>query len=303
MSEGDMLIIQVPASTANLGPGFDSIGMALNLYLTLEVEKADQWEVIPLNDEMAAFPKDENNFIIKIAAQTADRYNKQLPTARVKVKSEIPLARGLGSSATAIVAGIELADSLCDLQLTQQEKFEIASEMEGHPDNAGASVFGGLVIACQTEESIDAIVSYDMTFDIVAVVPRHELLTKEARGVLPSEVPFARSVTSGAVSNVLVAALLNGNTELAGKMMKKDLYHQPYRRDLVPHMAVIEELAPQLGAFGVALSGAGPTILCFTEPHKTEAIISGLQESLPEMDYIHLKIDQTGSKVYSMSGI
>lgn len=303
MSEGDMLIIKVPASTANLGPGFDSIGMALNLYLTLEVEKADQWEVIPLSEEMASFPKDDQNFIIQIAKKTAEKYQKILPPARVKVMSEIPLARGLGSSASAIVAGIELADALCQLNLSRQEKFEIATEVEGHPDNAGASVFGGLVIACQNEESVDAIVSYDMDFEIVAVVPREELLTKTARGVLPKELSFRQAVTAGAVSNVLVAALLSGNNKLAGEMMKKDRYHQPYRRELVPHMAVIEEVAPQYGAFGVALSGAGPTILCLTEPGTGEAVIAGLQKRLPNMDYLRLEVDQSGSKVFLMTGI
>lgn len=298
-----MFMIKVPASTANLGPGFDSIGMALNLYLTLEVEKADKWEVIPLTEEMAAFPKDESNFIVEIAAKTAAKYGNVLPPARVRVNSEIPLARGLGSSAAAIVAGIELADSLCHLNLTRQEKFEIAAEVEGHPDNAGASVFGGLLIACQSNDSVDAVVEHNVEFEVVAVVPREELLTKTARGVLPEELSFHQAVTAGAVSNVLVAALLIKNYSLAGKMMKKDLYHQPYRRELVPHMAVIEEKAPEFGAFGVTLSGAGPTILCYVEPGKSQNVIVGLKKSLPEMDYLSLKVDQVGSKVFSMSGI
>ena len=123
MSTSEMFTIKVPASTANLGPGFDSIGMALNLYLTLEVELSHKWEVIPLSDEMAAFPKDESNFIIQIAAKTAAKYDRVLPPATIKVNSEIPLARGLGSSASAIVAGIELANLLCQLNLTKQEKF------------------------------------------------------------------------------------------------------------------------------------------------------------------------------------
>lgn len=303
MNAGDMFIIKVPASTANLGPGFDSVGMALNLYLTLEVELADKWEVIPLSEEMAVFPKDENNFIIQIATKTAAKYQRELPPAKVKVKSEIPLARGLGSSASAIVAGIELADSLCGLKLSRQEKFEIASEVEGHPDNAGASVFGGLLIACQTDDSVDAVIEHDVDFEIVAVVPKEELLTKVARGVLPTELPFGQAVTAGAVSNLLVAALLTSNYPLAGKMMKKDLYHQPYRRELVPHMEMIEEQAIQFGAFGIALSGAGPTVLCFVEPGKTQDVIDGLQKSLPDMEYLALKVDQAGSKVFSLSGI
>lgn len=297
MTDGDMLIIKVPASTANLGPGFDSVGMALNLYLTLEVEKADKWEVLPLTEEMAVFPKDESNFIIQMAFKTAEKFDKVLPPARVKVNSEIPLARGLGSSATAIVAGIELADSLGGLQLTKEQKLEIAAEVEGHPDNVGPSLYGGLLIGCQQGESVDVVSFHDLDVDVVAVVPTEELLTKTSRGVLPESIPFKESVAAGAVANVLVASLLSGNYELAGKMMKADRYHQPYRRQLVPHMDIIEEKAPHFGAYGVALSGAGPTILCLVKPGSAQSVVDGLKLSLPDMDYHILNIDKKGSQV------
>ncbi len=297
MTDGDMLIIKVPASTANLGPGFDSVGMALNLYLTLEVEKAEKWEVIPLTEEMAVFPNDESNFIIQMAFKTAEKYDKVLPPARVKVNSEIPLARGLGSSATAIVAGIELADSMGGLQLTKEQKLEIAAEIEGHPDNVGPSLYGGLLIGCQQGESVDVVSFHDLDVDVVAVVPTEELLTKTSRGVLPESISFKESVAAGAVANVLVASLLSGNYELAGKMMKADRYHQPYRRQLVPHMDIIEEKAPQYGAYGVALSGAGPTILCLVKPGFAQSVVDGLKTSLPDMDYHILNIDNKGSQV------
>ena len=260
--------------------------MALDLYLTLEVEKADNWKVIPLTKEMEVFPADESNFIIQVAMKTAQKYNKTVHPAIVKVHSEIPLARGLGSSAAAIVAGIELADLLGDLKLSKQEKFEIAAVMEGHPDNAGASLLGGLVIGCQTDESVDAVVFHDVNFDIVAVVPNEELLTKKSRGVLPTEISFKQAVTAGAVGNVLVASLLNGNYPLAGKMMKDDRYHQPYRRELVPHMAIIEEHAPEYGAFGVALSGAGPTILCLSEPGTAQNVIQWSTKASSKYDLL-----------------
>lgn len=297
MTDGDMLIIKVPASTANLGPGFDSVGMALNLYLTLEVEKADKWEVIPLSKEMEGFPSDESNFIIQMALKTAEKYHKILPPARVKVSSEIPLARGLGSSATAIVAGIELADMLGQLQLTKQEKLEIAAEIEGHPDNVGPSIYGGLLVGCQLGDSVDAVSFHDIDVEVVAVVPREELLTKTSRGVLPESVSFKESVAAGAVANVLVASIVSGNYELAGKMMKADRYHQPYRRQLVPHMDIIEEKAPLYGAYGVALSGAGPTILCLVKPGAAQSVVDGLKEWLPDMDYLILNLDKEGSKV------
>ncbi|QED49179.1 homoserine kinase [Cytobacillus dafuensis] len=299
MSEGEMLIIQVPGSSANLGPGFDSVGLALNVYLTLEVEKADNWEMLPLTDDLNVFPKDESNYIFQIAMETAKQYHHKLPGCRVRVKSDIPLARGLGSSAAAIVAGIELADSLCNLQLTKQTKLELASKIEGHPDNVGASLFGGLVVGCQLEEEVCAEVFTHLNLDIIVVVPRDELLTKESRGILPSSLIYNEAVQAGAIGNVLIAALLSNNLQLAGKMMKADLYHHPYRKEIVPHLTIIEDKAIRLGAFGVALSGAGPTVLCLAEEGMGAAVAEGLGSVLPHMDCRLLKIDQVGSKVYT----
>lgn len=297
MSESEMLVIKVPASTANLGPGFDSIGLALNLYLTLHVTISDKWEIIGESEELKAFPTDEKNFILYTAIQIAKQYNKELPKCSVRVTSDIPLARGLGSSASAIVAGIELADQLCQLQLSKAEKFQLASIMEGHPDNVGASIFGGLIIGCQIGEEVDVQVIENLDVEIVAVVPEEELLTKASRGVLPQTMSYGDAVTAGAVSNLLVAALLSHNYDLAGKMMQKDMYHQPYRKSLVPHLQIIEEEAPKHGAFGAALSGAGPTVLCFVKKGYSEQVVAGLKETLPNMNYYILEIDSLGSEV------
>lgn len=297
MSESEMLQIKVPASTANLGPGFDSIGMSLSLYLIVEASPAEKWEVIPLSDELKAFPSDESNFIIATAIQVAKRYNKELPPCRVTVSSEIPLARGLGSSASAIVAAIELADSLGGLHLTQEEKFTIATNMEGHPDNVGASIFGGLVVGCQLGNEADIEVIHSVDLELLAVVPNEELLTKSARDVLPKTLPFAEAVAVGAVSNLLVAALLTGNNKLAGKMMALDKYHQPYRKKLVPHLDIIEQEAPKFGAYGVALSGAGPTVLCFIQKGQTETVATGLKKLLPDMNFLPVQMDKNGVEV------
>ena len=299
MSENEVLIIKVPGSTANLGPGFDSVGLALNVYLTLEVERAEGYEIIPLSEQLVSFPKDESNFILQTAIETARKYQRELPGCKIKVKSDIPLARGLGSSAAAIVAGIELADVLCKLFLSKQEKLEIASRIEGNPDNVGASLFGGLVIGCQTDNAVWVESFNELDLDVVAVVPKEELLTKESRGLLPKSFLYKEAVQAGALGNVLIAALMNKNFTLAGKMMEADLFHHPYRKKVVPHLSVIEKAALDFGAFGVALSGAGPTVLCLAEVGKSEALIEGLKGILPEMEYLRLTIDQTGSSVYS----
>lgn len=301
MSEGEMFVIKVPGSTANLGPGFDSIGLALNLYLTLEAERADHFEMIPLSAPLSIYPSDESNFIFQVAKETAKKYGRELPGCKARISSEIPLTRGLGSSAAAIVAGIELADALCGLQLSQQEKLELSSRMEGHPDNAGASLLGGMVIGCQSEEEVNVQSIKNLSLDIVAVIPKEELLTKESRGVLPESWSYKEAVQAGAVGNVMIAALLSGNYSLAGNMMKADLYHHPYRKKMVPHLAAIEKVAPGLGAFGVALSGAGPAVLCLAEAGLAPAVSVGLKEIFPDMDILCLQIDQKGSSVLKKS--
>ncbi|NMD69019.1 homoserine kinase [Bacillus sp. DNRA2] len=295
MSEDGMFLIKVPGSSANLGPGFDSIGLAVSVYLTITAERSDTWEVIPESKELECFPSDDTNFICKIAIDTAAKFGKIMPPCRLRVASDIPLARGLGSSASAIVAGIELADCICELNLSRDQKLMIASEIEGHPDNVGPSIFGGLFIGYQTDTEVHKAVFADLNCDLVVVVPRVELLTKASRNVLPEQVAFAEAVKAGAVGNLLVAALLSGNFELAGKMMKADRYHQPYRRSLVPHMAVVEELAEKSGAFGAALSGAGPSILCFAPAGQGAALVQELNAALPDMDIIELQIDSCGS--------
>lgn len=301
MMEDDRLFIQVPGSTANLGPGFDSIGLALNLYLSIEVEKSNSWEVVMLSEELEVFSTDESNFVIQVALETAQIYNRHLPPCRLEMKSEIPLTRGLGSSAAAIVAGIELADQLGNLKLSKEEKLKLASQKEGHPDNVGASLLGGMVIGSQEGIEVDYVGFNSLQFDVIAVVPEEELLTKASREVLPKEMPFHQAVKAGAVSNVLIAALLSGNYELAGKMMTRDLYHQPYRKKIVPHLEDIEQTALQAGAFGVALSGAGPTVICCIEKGQGPILSKKLAEQFPKMNILSLSIDQAGSKVYKES--
>lgn len=297
MNEGDMLVIRVPASSANLGPGFDSVGLALNKYLLLEAEKSDRWEVIPQSEDLKAFPKDENNYIVKVALATAERCGKELHPCRIRVTSDIPPARGLGSSAACIIAGIELADAVGELGLSREEKFRIAAEIEGHPDNVGPCLYGGLLIGTQYDDEVDAISYYGLDFEVVAAIPKEELLTKNARTVLPEKLCFTEAVRAGSVGNVLVAALLSGDYRLAGKMMQKDLYHQPYRRQFVPHMAELEEFALANGAFGVALSGAGPTVICCCEKGMGKHLLEKLNSFDRNMKYVLLQIDQQGSKV------
>ncbi|MCM2531326.1 homoserine kinase [Neobacillus pocheonensis] len=292
--------IKVPASSANLGPGFDSIGVALDLYLLVEVEESDKWECISTSNELKDMPTDESHFICQVAIQTAGKYGRDLHPCKLKIESEIPLARGLGSSAAAIVAGIELADCIGKLELSKKEKLLLATELEGHPDNAGASLYGGLVIGCYQQMEVDLLSFSDLSFEMVAVIPQEILLTKDSREVLPTTFSYTKAVQASATANMLVAALLSQNWGLAGKMMEQDLFHQPHRRPLIPSYREIENLAKSNGAFGVALSGAGPAVICFTEKGKGEQLALTLQNVFLTMTVKVLAIDNTGSHVYKI---
>lgn len=296
IARGQVLSVKVPASSANLGPGFDSLGVALNLYMEVQAEQSDKWKVTPLSHSLTGFPSDEKNFICHIAMKTAEMYKQEMPSLHVYVKSEIPLARGLGSSAAAIVAGVELANEFCGLQLTRSEKLAAATLFEGHPDNAGASLFGGVVVGSQLGDEVDLTVLDQVQFDPVLVVPKEELLTETSRDVLPAVVDFQRSVQASAVANQLLAALMTQNWALAGKMMSADLFHQPYRKALVPFFENVEEKAIQSGAFGVALSGAGPSIMCLAEPGKGEAVAEKLRQHLVGLEVFSLQIDKEGCR-------
>lgn len=160
------------------------------------------------SEDLNIFPTDESNYIIQIALQTAELFQKSLPSCKVRMASEIPLARGLGSSAAAIIAGIELANAMGKLGLTEDEKFRLATEIEGHPDNVGASLFGGLVIGSQMDDEVVAIVEHAIELEMIAVIPKIELLTKDSRNVLPAQLSYSEAVRAGAIGNVLVAALL-----------------------------------------------------------------------------------------------
>ncbi|MFD9628012.1 homoserine kinase [Peribacillus muralis] len=300
-ADSEMFLIRVPASTANLGPGFDSIGLALGLYLELHGSLSDHWEVIPLSEEMSVFPRDDRNYIVQIAKKTAAYYGKELSPCRLFVSSEIPLARGLGSSASAIVAGIELANIAGELDLTDDEKNRQASLFEGHPDNAGASVYGGLVVGLHTERRTD-VVSFPIEgVKVIAVIPDFELLTEDSRNVLPTSLPYQDAIGGSAAANVLLAAVLTKDWKLVGEMMQSDRFHQPYRAELVPHLARIEEIVLQEGGFGTALSGAGPTVLSITSIDKSTAVLSALKREFPQFVVKELEIDNDGSHTAILS--
>ncbi|BAM46974.1 homoserine kinase [Amphibacillus xylanus] len=286
-------MIKVPATTANIGAGFDSIGIALNLYLTLKVKLSDKLEFVHLSEHLNDLPTDESNFIYQIAKKTADRYQVDvLPPCRIEVTSDIPFARGLGSSATAIVAGIELANQLLQLNLTADEKVLLATEIEGHPDNVAPAVLGGCVIGHydQTVETIHVPIN-NLTF--VTIIPDFELKTKDARAVLPKQLSHSESVKASSIANVSVAAICQQNWPVLGRLVSQDLFHQPYRKQLIPHYDQVEKaLIDQV--YGLYLSGAGPTMIALASEEQAQKSLAKWKREFPQLKWLTLQAVNQG---------
>lgn len=296
--------IKVPGSTANLGPGFDSIGLGLSLYLDLTVSLADQWEIIHVSDHLPQEIVIEEHLIYTIAKETAERFQKSLPPCRLEMRSELPFARGLGSSAAAIVAAIELANLVCNLNLTTQEKLNLSSQIEGHPDNATASVLGGLTISQMDEAgNVDTIHIQDLDVSFVVFIPNVELKTSEARKVLPQQFDRGYAVRASANANMLAASFVLKDYERIGRYMEKDLFHEPFRSQLIPQFEEIHCAAKTAGAYGTALSGAGPTMISIVPDDLGDAFVLQMKERFPSHEILLTKATQSGVSVAEMPNI
>ena len=178
-------------------------------------------------------PTDDTNLIVQTIQDVAGRYGKEVHPHALHVTSDIPLGKGLGSSATAIAAGIEIANELLDLSLSPKEKVRIGSEIEGHSDNVAAALLGGVTVAYFVENELEVIQLPQPVIGVVILVPPNALKTSESRGLLPRELPHSVASAGNAASNVMLTAITLGNWELAGKMMEKDLFHEQYRKPLL----------------------------------------------------------------------
>ena len=291
--------IIVPATTANIGLGFDSIGIAVDLYLTLTVvEASNEWKIEHPFGE--AVPSNQENLIIETALTVCPT----LQPHHLVCESDIPMTRGLGSSSSAIVAGIELANQLGNLNLTPQQKVEWATKLEGHPDNVAPAILGGLVVATYDAKSQEVdYLQKEIHSDIqgIALIPDFELSTKASRQVLPSEFVYSKAVQASSRSNVLVAALWQEDWENVSKIVEKDLFHEPYRETLIPFLTPVRKLAKEKEAIGTYLSGAGPTVMVLSSKDKSTTIVEYLQEHLPSKlgnyNIQVLTVDQVGVRV------
>lgn len=264
-------LVRVPASSANLGPGYDVLAAAVSLYLELEVEETGEFSLDPGGLDVST---DRDNLIVRAfeTLHSADGI-------AFRLKSEIPLARGLGSSAAAIVAGLFAADHLFELALSKQEMLAKATALEGHPDNVAAAIYGGFVICGAGEGEEPSAVRFDPPSGLegIAVIPAEEVSTERAREAIPAEVPLADAVANISAASRLVLGLQTADLDLVAAGLL-DRLHQPRRRELYPRSMDLVDGAAELGALGATISGAGPAVLVWTTWQEAGHVAEALEQ-------------------------
>lgn len=257
--------LRVPASSANLGPGFDALGLALGVYLECRFRRSTRLSIEVEGRDAAAISTGEDNLIWQTALAVARDVHMTMPPIELRIANDIPIGKGLGSSAAALTAGVVIADKLLDLRWKPLRILDEAARLEGHPDNVAACVLGSIVASAIDSGGVARTVRLNMPsqFGVGVVVPDFTLPTSEARAVLPDCYPRAEAIFNVQRAALLIAALATG-TASAFPAALEDRFHQPYRAPLVPGLDDILKLrAP--GLLGCALSGAGPSILVFYE--------------------------------------
>ena len=297
---------RVPASTTNLGPGFDVLGLALQLYSTISLEEISSGiEIEVAGVDVNKLSNAEDNIAYRAAKLVFDRCGYKPKGLRLVLTNGIPAIRGLGGSGTAILGGLLTANALCDAPFSRSELLDFATEFEGHPDNVAASLLGGLVISMMHGNHVHSI-QLDCGSDlrVVVAIPDFSLSTKAARGVLPQTVDFADAIHNVSRCSMLVAAIATGKLEMLSLAMA-DRLHQPYRTSLIPGFDDVAEAAMDAGALSVALSGAGPSIAAYCTK-STQEVGAQMSEAFARnqisCDIKVLSIDSAGATV-DVSGI
>jgi homoserine kinase len=293
------LAIKVPATSANLGPGFDALGLALDLWNETIITLAIEFSVQVKGEGDGKLSLERSNLILRAAQRLGERVGRSVPPFHAECVNRIPLGAGLGSSAAAIVTGLLAGNALLGAPLLREEILDLASEMEGHPDNVAPAVLGGLVVSTLEDGKVIARqIPVGADLQITVAVPDFHFPTKQSRMALPKRVSMEDAVHNISRAVLVVEALRTGELDLLAKAMT-DTLHQPYRLKLIPGAQAAMQAARDAGALGVALSGAGPSVIAFS---KTESGIGGSMRRAFEREGLkarvfHLGVSSRGAEI------
>ena len=299
--------VRVPATSANLGPGFDALGLACTLYneMTLTLTREPGLLIAARGEGAAYIPGDERNIVWKSIRYLLDKAGRaeEFRGAQIRMSNRIPLSRGLGSSATAIVAGLTAANALIGSPFDRHALLQFATDIEGHPDNVAPAIYGGFTVNTVTDGTVECFSFLPRIFlRFVVMVPDFYLSTKSAREVLPAEVPMKDAVFNISHAAMLVAALSRGSEKHLCNAFA-DALHQNYRAPLIPGMFDVFAAAKKAGACGAALSGAGPCLVAFVPEKRncTEDVAHAMREAFRSHEIearpLQLRLDTKGARV------
>jgi homoserine kinase len=277
--------VRVPATSANLGPGFDALGLALTLYNEIEARPADGVSVAVEGEGAGELPVGADNVVARGVRLAFDAAGRPFKGVAIRCTNRIPPARGLGSSAAAWIGGLIAGNALTGGRIPDEELVSLATRAEGHPDNVAAALYGGLTVSCVTAEGrvIGLSMPVPDTLSWVVLIPAIRSSTREARAVLPVSVPRSDAVFNVQRAVMLMAALQQKRTDILPAALD-DKLHQPYRRTLFPWMDRVAEAARNAGALGCVLSGAGPSLLAVVQGDAIarERVAPAMQNALSE---------------------
>lgn len=299
--------VRVPGTSANCGPGFDCLGLACTVYndLELRLTREPGLSITMTGEGATNIPCDNRNIVWRSAQYFLEKAgkDKEYRGAVIHMENRVPLSRGLGSSATAIVAGLTAANALIGNPFNRREILQFATDIEGHPDNVAPAIFGGFTVNAVTNGRVDCfsfLPRFRMKF--VVAVPNFPLSTRMARKVLPTEVPMKDAIFNIGRASMFVAALTRGNERYL-RLGLDDALHQPYRAELIPGMYDVFKAARRAGAAGATLSGAGPCLIAYVleRRHAEEAVGKAMLEAFRKHDVdariLTLDLDTHGAQI------
>jgi homoserine kinase len=288
------LCLRLPATSANLGPGFDTLGLAMALYLSIEAIPAEEFRIDATGRNADLCGRLEHNLILTTYMDVLANAGILAPCLHLQLHNAIPLGMGCGSSAAALLAGILLANHFGKLNWTDQQILEEASRREGHPDNVAACYLGGMTASCLTKDAlVTATFGYELNWKLLLAVPGASFSTKKARALLPEHYSREDAVANVQSTALLIAAFAQSRGDLL-RVAMRDRLHQPYRAKACPLLPLLLPMVEHPGVLGVALSGAGPSVLLITA-NRTPATLDGairLAAKDPELEIIHTTISR-----------